>query len=489
MITQKHKSLRILSDASAAPSSSQCSVQLEDVKGTLGGEGTDPRNFMGRAALVTLGCAKNQVDSEVMLGVLEKTGFEIVQELGEADVIVVNTCGFLESAIKESIDAILAASEYKTNGRLRKLFVAGCMVERYRGDIVETLPEVDGFLGIDDILKVGEFAQGAVESLVLGGARPYFLYDDTMPRKMSTASHTAYVKISEGCNRPCTFCIIPRIRGGMRSRTPESVLKEVRELVEQGVREINLVGQDLTAYGEDLSTKYPLHLLLSDLNEIDGLRWIRLLYAYPLGVSSELLNAITILPKVCKYLDIPLQHSSEKILRAMQRPLGKYSPRKLVAKIRSEAPTVNIRTTFIVGFPGETMEDVLDLEAFISEGHFSNVGIFTYSPEVGTPSYEFAEHLPQSEKDARRDRLMEAQAAVLESRLQEYVGKSFEILFEGVHEDSDLLFQGRTQFQAPEVDGIVIINDVQSSQELKNGSFHKFEVTEVLGYDLVGQLM
>jgi ribosomal protein S12 methylthiotransferase len=461
---------------------------------TAGGKGVSIANFNGRAALITLGCAKNQVDSEVMLGVLEETGFEIVQDMGSADIIVVNTCGFLESAVKESLDAIFEASEFKKNGRLRKLFVAGCMVERYRDEITRLLPEVDGFLGIDDILRVGElsvgeFSKSSLAEFASKAGRPYFLYDDTMPRRMSTPSHTAYVKISEGCNRPCTFCIIPRIRGAMRSRAPLSIIREVQALVSQGVREINLVGQDLTAYGDDFDDRYSLVDLLHELDKIEGLVWIRLLYAYPLGITSELLSAITSLSKVCKYLDIPLQHASEQVLKKMRRPLGKFAPRSLVAKIQQEAPSIALRTTFIVGFPGETQEDVADLEDFILEGHFTSVGIFTYSPEQGTPSFEYDNHIEEGEKEARRDRLMKAQAKVLKRKLKQMVGTTIPLLLEGYHDETDLLLQGRASFQAPEVDGVIIVNDVDSSVEIQVGSFYDVKISDITGYDLVGSLV
>jgi len=275
----------------------------------------------------------------------------------------------------------------------------------------------------------------------------------------------------------------------MRSRQPESIIREVESLVASGVREINLVGQDLTAYGEDLSQPITLANLLHQLQEVEGLEWIRLLYAYPLGVTSELLAAIRELPKVCKYLDIPLQHSSERILKAMHRPLGKCSPRRLVEKIRSEAPEVSIRTTFIVGFPGETEEDVIDLESFIREGHFSSVGIFTYSPEQGTPSYELPGQIDEEEKEARRGRLMEAQAEVMTENLTSFVGKTLPLLLEGNHEDTDLLLQGRTPFQAPEVDGVVIVNDIADGIEPELGRFYRVKISEVAGYDLVGSIV
>ncbi len=461
--------------------------------------------FVGRAAVVTLGCAKNQVDSEVMLGGLEGAGFEIVSDLAQAEVIVVNTCGFLESAVTESIDAILDASEYKSKGRLRKLLVAGCMVERYREDIVKSLPEVDGFLAIDDLLKVGDFANGMIEELAAEAGRPYFLYDDTMPRKLSTMKHTAYLKISEGCNRPCTFCVIPRIRGGMRSRSVDSILNELTQLGEQGVREVNLVAQDLTDFGRDLKEKRVnfLHLLEQMNSHLEsshmssvapeglGIEWVRLLYAYPLGIDSDLLRALVDLPRVAKYLDLPLQHSSERVLKAMKRPIGRYSPRSIVDLIKSTTgEELALRTTFIVGFPGETEADIAELEDLVRQGHFASVGVFTYSQEIGTPSAELDGQIPQEEKEIRRARIMTAQAEVLEKRLNSSIGTQARVLLESPHEDTDLLLVGRAEWQAPEVDGVVLVNDSEPEVgELTAGRFYDVEFTEVVGYDLVGRVV
>lgn len=454
------------------------------------GSGLGPEVFMGRAAVITLGCAKNQVDSEVMLGVLRKKGYEIVTDLETADVAVVNTCGFLESAVKESVDSILSVAEYKEKGRLRTLIVAGCLVERYRDDLKKSIPEVDSFISVDDILKVGEAAGDAFGSELDRAARPYFIYDDTMPRYLSTRSHTAYVKVSEGCNRPCTFCIIPKIRGAMRSRSIDSIAREVRELGAQGVREVNLVAQDLTSFGKD-HRGGDLAALLRRLEKDGAVDWIRLLYAYPIGIDADLLDAITGSERVCSYLDLPLQHASEAVLKAMQRPLGRYSPRSIIEFIRGHAPTIRLRTTFIVGFPGETERDVAELEEFIAAGHFSSVGIFTYSPEQGTPAHDMAGQIPAAEKERRRERLMLAQQRVNEALLGGMVGQTVEVMVEGEHDETDLLLTGRTRFQAPEVDGTVIINDIEGADEataVPPGTIGRVEITEVAGYDLVGTL-
>jgi ribosomal protein S12 methylthiotransferase len=468
-------------------SCSSVAVNIAEPRDIEGG-----RAFAGRAAIVTLGCAKNQVDSEVMIGVLRNTGFEIVNDLSRADVAVVNTCGFLESAVKESVDCVLELSELKKSGSLRRLLVAGCMVERYKGDIRKALPEVDSFIALDGLLSVGQAAIGADDSLrdiLYEGARPYFLYDETMPRHLASQRHMAYVKVSEGCNRPCAFCIIPQIRGAMRSRSVESIVREVQALGAQGVREVNLVAQDLTAFGTDRGGE-KLVDLLRGIDAAKAVSWVRLLYAYPVGVDDELLHAIQDLPVVCDYLDVPLQHASEDVLRAMKRPIGRFGSRRFVEYVRSTAPRIRLRTTFIVGFPGETEQDIKELESFVAEGHFESVGVFTYSPEQGTAAFEMEDQIPEKEKRSRRDRIMLAQQKVRVARNQEYIGKELEVLVEGPHEETDMLLSGRTRFQAPEVDGNVLINDVvEGLGEVSAGHLGGVEITEVSGYDLVGRLV
>lgn len=470
--------------------SSSCSSVAVNISEPVSVEGG--RKFAGRAAVVTLGCAKNQVDSEVMIGVLRNSGFEIVNELDRADVAVVNTCGFLESAVKESVDCVLELSELKKSGSLRRLLVAGCMVERYKGDIRKALPEVDSFVALDGLLSVGQAALGQDESLrdvLHEGARPYFLYDDTMPRHLASRSHMAYVKVSEGCNRPCAFCIIPQIRGAMRSRSIESVVKEARALGAQGVREINLVAQDLTAFGTDNGSERLVDLLHA-MDAAQAVKWIRLLYAYPVGVDDRLLSAISELPSVCEYLDVPLQHASESVLSAMKRPIGRFGSRRFVEYVRSQAPQVKLRTTFIVGFPGETEEDVRQLEQLVGEGHFESVGVFTYSPEQGTAAADMAQQVPEKEKRARRDRIMLAQQKIRIARNNDYIGQRFQVLVEGPHEETDMLLAARTRFQAPEVDGNVLINDIDEALgEVTPGHLGQVEITEVSGYDLVGKLV
>lgn len=485
------KVLPIVGEPDAGSCSTQPSVHYLEGDGSL----LAPMAYQGKAAVVTLGCAKNHVDSEVMLGVLKKRGFEIVNDVAQADVAIVNTCGFLQSSVKESIDCVLNVAEHKQNGRLRRLVVAGCMVERYQGSIHDELPEVDAFIGVNDLLKVADVAKldpDTTSDFLSDAARPYFLYDDSTPRQLATVPHTAWVKISEGCNRPCTFCIIPKIRGPMRSRNIDSVVREVAELASQGVREVNLVAQDLTDFGSDQKSEGKINIsqLLHSLDTMTRIPWVRLLYAYPLGINEELLHTISELPSVCDYLDVPFQHVSEKVLRDMKRPLGKFSPRGVADLIQKTSPQIAVRTTFIVGFPGETEKDVLDLENFVREFPFSSVGVFTYSKEQGTPSFDLPGHVSEKEKRARRAQIMVAQQEAQAKRLQQFVGKELEVLLEGPHQETDLLFSGRTRFQAPEVDGVVIINDVQAgSKSLQAGSFVKVKVTEVAGYDLVASIL
>lgn len=468
--------------------------------------------FQGNVALVTLGCAKNQVDSEVMLGALRSNGFRSVSDPADADLIVVNTCAFLESAVKEGVDTILRLAEYKNSGRCRRLIVAGCMVERYRSDLIKELPEVDRFISTDEILSVAELSPTSAEC-VAEARRPYFLYDEAMPRVLSTGGHYSYVKVSEGCDRPCSFCIIPKIRGKFRSRSIESVLAEAKVLLKQGVRELVLVAQDLTAYGSDWSltkemgTSYSLasgsqlSRLLMGLDELgaesSSVYWVRLLYAYPIGVTRELVQQIAGSKHICPYLDLPLQHISGSVLKRMRRPLGERRTRELIEMIRREAPGVALRTTFITGFPGETDEDVELLRSFIAEGHFSHVGVFTYSQESEADAYRYPDQVDPEISERRRQILMEQQQQVVQQRLTSKLGTVERVLIEGLHEESDLLLSARTSWQAPETDGQVLINDTEflmgapeSEADLSSlsGQFCNVEFTEVAGYDLVGRL-
>ncbi|OVE80069.1 ribosomal protein S12 methylthiotransferase RimO [bacterium J17] len=453
-------------------------------------------------ALVTLGCSKNTVDSEIMLGSLHARGFRSVPRAEDADLIVVNTCAFLTSAVEEGIDTILEMSNLKSSGRCRKLVVAGCMVERYRKELEISLPEVDQFVSTDELLDVGK-TTSTTEACFDEARRPYFLYDESMPRLRSTADHTCYLKIAEGCDRPCSFCIIPKIRGRFRSRKPESILAEAQSLLRAGVKELNLVAQDLTAYGSDFngrsaSSESLLHLLeqLDSLSEEDY--WLRLFYAYPVGVTESLVRRIKDSKNICNYLDLPLQHISKNVLKLMRRPLGEKGTRSLIEKLSKIAPEVALRTTFIVGFPGETEEDILALEEFVSSGFFTHIGVFTYSQEQEAVSFDFPEQVDPELAEERRARIMEAQQQVVRRRLENFVGRRMPVLVDGAHSDTDLLLSARTNWQGPEDDGEVIINDVSESLRCDDGSFDAAqlvgnfglaEITEVAGYDLVGKLI
>lgn len=460
--------------------------------------------FAGNVLLVTLGCAKNLVDSEVMLGVLDQRGFRPITDAAQADLIVVNTCAFLQSAVEEGIDRILELSQYKEQGRCRRLVVAGCMVERYRAKLEESLPEVDQFLSTDELLKIGE-VDSTSEDCFEGARRPYFIYDESMPRIRSTSGHSAFVKIAEGCDRPCSFCIIPKIRGAFRSRSRSSVVAEVEELLKDDVQEITFVAQDLTAYGTDLSQKPGIQKpqlvdLLEDIHQKTRTLppyWLRLLYAYPIGVDERLVRTIVELPNVCNYLDLPLQHISNDVLKRMHRPLGERGTRGLIEQIRNSAPELSLRTTFVVGFPGESEEDVDRLEQFIREGHFTHVGVFTYSQEAEAKSYTHPNQVAEELKQQRRARLMEAQAEIVARRLDDFCGTEVRVLLEGAHSESDLLLVGRTEWQGPETDGEVIVNELSENiwdgegdfdSAKMQGRFAKVRITEVAGYDLVGTL-
>jgi len=465
--------------------------------------------FAGNVLLVTLGCAKNLVDSELMLGALRAKGFRPISEPEQADLIVVNTCAFLQSAVEEGIDRILELAAYKEKGRCRRLVVAGCMVERYRKDLEASMPEVDRFVSTDEILTVADEGSTA-EQTFDEARRPYFLYDEAMPRVRSTAGHTAYLKVAEGCDRPCAFCIIPKIRGAFRSRSEDSVVAEARMLLSEGVKELNLVAQDLTSYGSDFAgssaagvSKEPRLISLIDrfealTSEFQDPFWIRLLYAYPIGVTDTLVKRLANSPVLCSYLDLPLQHISNAVLKRMNRPLGERGTRGLIEQIRATAPNLKLRTTFIVGFPGETEEDIASLEEFVSAGHFTHVGVFPYSQESEAKSYVFPDQISREVAEERMGRIMEAQQRIVAARHESQIGQVERVLVEGTHEDSDLLYTGRTQWQAPETDGFVILNDVEedlrtdeeaSPIEALVGKFVDVEITESAGYDLVGKVI
>jgi ribosomal protein S12 methylthiotransferase len=493
----KSTKLSVLTD-SKGQSPASC-VSSISVASSVNPEAVKASDFAGNVAMVTLGCSKNQVDSEIMLGALRARGFQPVSEPENADLIVVNTCAFLTSAVQEGIDKVLELSELKKTGRCRKLIVAGCMVERYRDDLAKEFPEIDRFISTDELLSVAD-DEDTTEQCLSAARRPYFLYDEAMPRvRDSSSSHSAYLKISEGCDRPCSFCIIPKIRGAFRSRAPSSIVREVEQLLDEGVKEINFVAQDLTAYGNDNKAEFGnLTGLLTELDRTTADRlalgqqfWLRLFYAYPVGVTEQLVKQIVASPVICNYLDLPLQHISNNVLKAMNRPLGENGTRRLIEQMRIASPELNLRTTFIVGFPGETAEDIESLGQFISEGHFRHVGVFTYSDEAEAKAFDYPDRVSEEEKISRRDYLMELQQVVVAKQLEAEVGKSLRVLIDGFHKESDLLLSARSEWQAPEDDGEVIINDLgefEGDPEMLRGKFATVTVTEVAGYDLVGTL-
>jgi ribosomal protein S12 methylthiotransferase len=432
----------------------------------------------------TLGCPKNRVDSEVMLGTLAEAGYRLVQDPARAEIIVVNTCGFIESAKEESIDAILSLAELKRDGRCRKLVVTGCLVQRHAGELARELPEVDHFLGTGAYQDVAAIVADAhAKRLVVPD--PDFVHSASTPRVNSLPSHTAYLKISEGCDNACAFCIIPKLRGPQRSRPVDDILAEAAALAAQGTVELSLVAQDLTAYGYDLPGKTRLHHLLPELCKVDGVRWIRLHYAYPRDVPDALVEAIAREPKIAKYLDMPLQHSSDRLLRSMKRGRDVRFLRELLARLRERVPGIALRTSLIVGLPGETEDDFDDLLRFVEEQRFERLGVFEFSPEDGTPAATMSRQVPTEVKRARFERVMELQQGISRDHQQAMIGRRLEVLVEGASEETEHLLAGRHAQQAPEIDGITYINDGVAYP----GEIVTVEVTDASDYDLVGRVM
>lgn len=432
----------------------------------------------------TLGCPKNRVDSEVMLGTLNQAGYRLVQDPSQAEVIVVNTCGFIESAKEESVEAIVELADQKTSGRCRKLVVTGCLVQRHADELAQALPEVDHFLGTgayQDIASIVRDAQA--KRLVVPD--PDFVHSAATPRVNSLPSHTAYLKISEGCDNACAFCIIPKLRGPQRSRTIEDVVAEAGALAAQGTVELSLVAQDLTAWGYDQPGKLRLHHLLPELCQVDGIRWIRLHYAYPRDFPDALVEVIAREPKIVKYLDMPLQHSSDRLLRAMKRGRDSQFLRDLLAKLRANVPGIALRTSLIVGLPGETEEDFEDLLRFVEAQRFERLGVFEYSAEEGTPAAEMDGQLPAEVKRERYERIMEVQQEIAHAHQQAMIGRRLEVLVEGSSEETEHLLAGRHAQQAPEIDGLTYVNEGVAYP----GELVTVEVTDAGDYDLVGRVV
>ena len=477
-----------------------------------------------KVGFVSLGCPKNLVDSEVMMGLLARSGAELTRRAEDADVIVVNTCSFIDSAQQESVNTILEMAGHKTSGRAKKLVVAGCLVERFRDQIRKDIPEVDAVVGtgeLENILAATGIAPAPVQNnspfVVLpsrpeGDARaaqgrfsreswareswsgaigdlPNYLYDDTTPRILATPRHMAYIKIAEGCDHPCTFCIIPQLRGQFRSRRFESVIAEAERLAQSGVREITLIGQDTTCYGEDFGLKDGLALLLEKLAAIEELRWIRFLYAYPNKITRKLLETIAAHEKICSYMDVPLQHASASVLKRMKRGGGAEVFLKSISRMRRTVPELTLRTSFIVGFPGETEKEFEDLCDFVREAQFDWMGAFAYSDQDGAAAYTLEKKLSSREIEHRRKHLMSIQRQISKKKKKALVGREFDLLLEGESEETELLLEGRTAMHAPEIDGKVFVNEFPEDSNPLPGNFYRCEITEAHEYDLVARIL
>lgn len=442
---------------------------------------------MPKVGVVSLGCPKNQVDSEVMLGLLAREGYEAVPDASQADVIIVNTCSFIGPAKQESIDTIFEMAEYKKTGAARRLVVAGCMVERYRRQILESMPEVDCVVGTNEIERIVDACRLTQENREFLPVSDPYLYHEFTPRVLSTPSHTAYIKIAEGCDHTCSFCVIPQMRGQFRSRRFESVAREAEYLVSRGVRELTLVGQDNTSYGEDLGLRDGLAALLREVSAIPDLVWLRFLYCYPNRVTDALIEAVSDSPKVAKYFDIPLQHASGSVLRAMRRGSNAAQFIKLIEKIRAAVPGVTLRTSFIVGFPGESEDDFKALMDFVAAAEFDRLGVFRYSNEESSASFRLPDPVPARESYNRRRKLLALQRGISRRKLKGLVGTRVPVLVEGRSEETDLLLRGRMESQAPEVDGQVVINDFRGT-EPRAGEYRWATITEASDYDVVARI-
>jgi ribosomal protein S12 methylthiotransferase len=449
---------------------------------------------MRKVGFISLGCPKNLVDSEVMMGQLKQNGYQITADAEEADTVVVNTCGFIDSAKKESIEAILEAARLKTGGKATRLIVAGCLVERYRDELKAEMPEVDAFIGtsqINDILSVCDPNTNtrSLPVVPLGNQSATYLYDESTPRVLATPSHYAFIKIAEGCDRPCAFCFIPQMRGHFRSRRFGSIVAEAQQLAEEGVKELILVAQDSSRYGEDLGKQDALAHLLRELSHTEGVEWVRVMYTYPTHISDGFLDVLAEEPKAVKYLDMPLQHASQNVLKLMKRGGNGASLERLIKRVRKRVPGIAVRTTFITGFPGETEDDFEELLAFLKNVEFDRVGVFTYSDEEGTPAYDLPNKVEPKIAKQRRARLMKEQARISRRRNKARIGETVRVLFEGESKESELLWQGRLETQAPDIDGCVLISDAPEGFNPQPGELVNVLIAGGHEYDLVGSIV
>lgn len=435
---------------------------------------------------VSLGCDKNLVDTEFMLGMLRDDGIEITNDETEADIIIVNTCCFINDAKEESVQTILEMAEYKKEGRLKALIVTGCLAQRYQQEILDEIPEVDAVLGTTSYDKITE----AVEEALAGNGHVEVTDINALPlvdekRLVTTGGHFAYLKIAEGCDKHCTYCIIPKLRGNYRSVPMERLIKEAEDLAEQGVKELILVAQETTVYGQDIYGEKSLHKLLKELCKISGIRWIRILYCYPEEIDDNLIQAIKEEPKICHYLDLPIQHASDEILKRMGRRTSKKQLVEIIGKLRSEIPDIALRTTLITGFPGESEANHEELMEFVDEMEFDRLGVFTYSPEEDTPAADMPEQIEESVKEDRQAELMELQQDIAFDKAEDMVGSEVLMMVEGKVADENV-YVGRTYKDAPNVDGLIFVH---TDAELITGDFAKVKVTGALEYDLIGELM
>jgi len=454
-----------------------------------------------KVVLISLGCPKNLVDSEVMLGLAQQAGHELTQDAAAADVLVVNTCAFIDSAKRESIDAVLEMAQHKKDGACRRLVVTGCMAERYRDELKKEIPEIDAVLGTGDVPQIVGAIAGSAAPLtfyrpqppaasnqppVASHQRPTYIYDADTPRLFATSRHYAYIKIAEGCDYKCAFCIIPTLRGAYRSRPADSIVREARALASRGVKELLLISQDTTFYGIDRQERGALARLLRELNRVDGLEWIRLLYLYPTTIDEATLAAMAECDKVCKYIDLPLQHASNDVLKRMKRPGTRQAYDRLLSGIRARVPGVALRTTFIVGFPGETEADIAELTAFIGDHAFDHVGVFTYSHEDGTSAFQLHDDVPAQTKTARRARVMSLQKKLIRARMRARIGERARVLIDGPSSDHDLVLRARLQTQAPDIDASVFLTECDPSA-FRPGDFAEVEIVDGRDYDLVAR--
>ncbi len=439
-----------------------------------------------KVGFVSLGCPKNLVDSEVMMGILARGGCELTPRADEAEVLVVNTCSFIEAAQKESVDAIIEMAEHKKFGSARKLIVAGCLVERYREQILEQVPEVDAVVGTGEIERILEAVQGVLPALP--AAPPAFLYHEGTPRILTTPKHSAYIKIAEGCDHPCTFCIIPQLRGAFRSRRFESVVREAETLAEAGAREITLIGQDTTSYGEDLGLRDGLAQLLAKLAQIEALSWVRFLYAYPNRVTPKLIETIAAHPRLVKYLDMPLQHASRGVLARMKRGSHSEAFLNLIERIRATIPGIALRSSFIVGFPGETQADFAELCDFVRAARFDWLGVFEFSDVDNAASFSLGGKVDSATISARRNELMSIQKKISRENLRRFKARSYTALIEGPSQENPLVWEARLEGMAPEIDGKLYLTDVEvAGRTAQPGDMARIEITKTGDYDLIGR--